>query len=55
MAPEHGAAVPLDVMWELTGGWYADRLDPAYEPAPAGHYQSLLSAAGLVDEFWQLV
>lgn len=41
-------------MWELTRGWYADRLDPEYRPATVAHLQGLLDAVGLTGEFWRL-
>ena len=45
---------PVPVMWELTLGWYGDRLDPAWSPPTVDHLQGLLDAVGLTDPFWRL-
>ena len=47
-------AAPIPVMWELTLGWYGDRLDPAWSPPTVDYLQGLLYAVGLTDPFWQL-
>ena len=41
-------------MWPLTVGWYGTRLDPAFAPPSVGYLQGLLTAAGLVTDFWRL-
>lgn len=41
-------------MWELTLGWYGDRLDPDYRPPGLDHLQGLLTGVGLTGPFWQL-
>ena len=41
-------------MWELSQGWYGDRLDPDYRPPSLDEVQAMLSAVGLTDDFWQL-
>ena len=41
-------------MWQLSLGWYGDRLDPDYRPPTRDHVQSLLTDAGLTEAFWQL-
>lgn len=46
--------MPLDVVWDLSVGWYSDRLDPGYRPRSIGHLQGLIRKVGLTGEFWQL-
>ena len=49
-----GMAAPVPAMWELTLGWYSDRLDPTWSPPTVHHLQGLLDAVGLTDPFWRL-
>jgi hypothetical protein len=53
-APKAGAAVPLAAVWELSQGWYGDRLEPGYRPSSTDRLQKLLGAVGLTGEFWEL-
>ena len=48
-------AAPVMVMWELTLGWYGDRLDPDWSPPAVEHLQRLLDQVGLTEPFWQLI
>jgi hypothetical protein len=41
-------------MWELSKGWYGDRLEPDYRPKPVEELQAVLSGVGLTSPFWQL-
>lgn len=47
-------AVAVTTMWELTLGWYGDRLDPDWSPPPIQYLQRLLDRVGLIGPFWQL-
>ena len=49
-----GRAVPIEVLFELSGPWYRDRLDPDRVPATSAERQRLLDAVGLTGEFWRL-
>jgi hypothetical protein len=46
--------VPLEAVWELSLGWYSDRLDPDYRPSSLDRLQGLLTKVGLTGPFWQL-
>lgn len=41
-------------MWQLTQGWYGDRLTEPFVPKTRMELQTLLSDAGLTSAFWQL-
>ena len=41
-------------MWELSKGWYGDRLDEPFQPKTIDQLQRLLADVGLTDEFWNL-
>ena len=45
---------PLMAMWELTLGWYGDRLDPEWTPPAVEYLQGLLDGVGLTGDAWQL-
>ena len=49
-----GATGPILTMWQLTLGWYGDRLAPDWEPHPIEYLQGLLDDVGLTGPFWQL-
>jgi len=41
-------------MWNLTQGWYGDRLAEPFRPKTAEQLQQLLTGVGLNSSFWQL-
>lgn len=49
-----GAIVPVEVLGELSRGWYGGRLDDAWRPYSARAKEALLRDAGLSGEFWEL-
>lgn len=44
----------MAAVWELSQGWYGDRLDPDYRPASLDRLQGRLTDVGLTGAFWQL-
>jgi len=46
--------VPLDQVWTLASGWYANRLDYEWMPRTHGEAERLFAAAGLTGEFWRI-
>jgi hypothetical protein len=49
-----GAVVPLAQVWELAKRWYVDPRDPGWRPRTRDESQSVINAAGLRGEFWEL-
>ena len=49
-----GAVFPPEQLWTLAQLWYADRLDPDWQPHTRSRNQADLEAAGLTGAFWQL-
>lgn len=47
-------AASVMTMWELTLGWYGDRLDPAWSPPTVDQLQRLLDSVGLTGDAWRL-
>ncbi len=41
-------------MWELSKGWYGDRMRLDYVPKAIEEYQQLLTDVGLTGPFWSL-
>ena len=50
----HGASVPLDRLWRLTGPWYADRLNEDWRPKTTEVIERMLIDADLTGEFWRM-
>ena len=49
-----GELVSLEVLQELAGRWYGDRLGADWRPRTLAQSQAILDAVGLTDEFWRL-
>ncbi|MEA2272564.1 MAG: hypothetical protein QOI98_1272 [Solirubrobacteraceae bacterium] len=49
-----GGVVPIRQLEELAARWYGDRLDPDWRPRSVEESQTILTAVGLVGEFWRL-
>lgn len=47
-----GAAVPAQVMYDLSVEWYRDRLEEAWMPLEAADAEALFARHGLVGPFW---
>ena len=52
---ERGATLTAAKMNEVSRSWWGSRLDPGWQPRATQDSQAILDAAGLTDEFWQLV
>ncbi|HKA04713.1 MAG TPA: hypothetical protein VKD67_10295 [Acidimicrobiales bacterium] len=49
-----GATVPVATLAELARAWWADRLDPNWQPHTRQQNQAILANVGLTDDFWRL-
>ena len=50
----HGASVPLERLWRLTGPWYADRLNEDWRPKTTEVIERMFGEAGLTGAFWRM-
>jgi hypothetical protein len=51
---EPGATTSAGKLCELAHAWYADRLDPNWEPHTLEQNQAILDRLDLTGPFWQL-
>ncbi len=51
---ERGAVFSLEKGWRLAKVWYADRLDPAWQPFTPAEAAVLLRRLGFTSPFWRL-
>ncbi len=49
-----GATVPVEVLGDLSRGWYGGRLDDEWRPSSVAAKQEFLREAGLSGAFWEL-
>ena len=49
-----GATIPVTQLAALAAAWWADRLDPRWQPHTREQNQAILDRLGLVGKFWQL-
>ena len=49
-----GATVPVAQLCDLAHAWWADRVDPDWQPHSREQNQAILDAVGLRDPFWRL-
>ncbi len=50
-----GAVVSFEQMWALVQPWYAERLSSDWRGRSAEAAQSIITAAGLRGDFWNLL
>lgn len=51
---ERGYAASAQQMYDLSGDWYAGRMDRDWEPPGAEQIMAILARHGLTGEFWTL-
>jgi hypothetical protein len=49
-----GGIMTLATCWGLAKEWYADRLDPNWQPKIGDEVRAALRRLGLVGDFWDL-
>ncbi|MHB8398516.1 MAG: hypothetical protein ACYDCI_06230 [Candidatus Limnocylindrales bacterium] len=49
-----GATIRITKLAELAAAWWADRLDPDWQPHTLEQNQAILDGLGLVGQFWRL-
>jgi hypothetical protein len=49
-----GATITAPKLNDLAHAWYADRLDPGWQPHTREQNQAILDSLGLTGEFWRL-
>ena len=49
-----GAVFSPGQLWDLARGWYDDRLDLNWRRRTVAERQAILTAVGLIGEFWNL-
>lgn len=49
-----GATIPITKLAELAAAWWADRVDPDWQPHTREQNQAILDRLGLTGEFWRL-
>jgi hypothetical protein len=49
-----GATIPVTKLSALAHAWWADRLDPEWQPHTRNQNQAILAGLGLTGPFWRL-
>lgn len=54
MGIEKGAVLPIEQCWEFTKDWYADRLNPQWEPKTTAKMKVIFQKHEMTDLFWDV-